>query len=131
MLGKAKAGLPDPRVETEVADQLLRAREAADVADRRDQACRDRDVDPGDGQQAPHGRIVDGGLCDLVVQHGEVLAEAVELAQVPLDRGPLVVRKDLTCEPGSPRPIEQLGVRARRDQMRRENPEGLVFTRVR
>ena len=33
---------------------------------------------------------------DLAVEHVEVLAQPVELAQVPLDRGPLVVRQDLS-----------------------------------
>jgi hypothetical protein len=51
MLGDAEPGLPDPWVEAEIADQLLRAREATDVADRRDQACCYRDVHPGDGEQ--------------------------------------------------------------------------------
>jgi len=56
-----------------------------------------------------------GGFCNLAIQHGEILAEAVEFAQVPRDRRALVVGQGLTCEAGSAGPVEQLGMRARRE----------------
>ena len=92
VLGEPEPGLPDTRVEPEVAHQLLRAGEAADVADRRDEPGRDRDVDAGDREQPLDRRVIDRRASrDLAVEHVEILAEPVQLAQVPLDRGPLVV----------------------------------------
>ena len=44
-----------------------------------------------------------------------------------VDRRALVVGQDLTCEPGPARPVEQLGVRARRDQMRGQDRMDLVL----
>ena len=91
MLRQTEAGLPHPRVQADIAHELLRDGEAAHVADRRDQAGRDDQVDAGDGQQALDCRIVDQPPGDLSVENLEILAEPVEFAQMPLDRGPLVV----------------------------------------
>src|SRR5918996_4234511 len=102
MLGQAEPRLPDPRIEAEVADQLLRSREATDVADRGDQPRGDREIHPGDREQTPYRRIVDGGFCDLAIEHGEVLAEPVELAQMPGDRCTLIIGK--TCRASQSRP---------------------------
>jgi hypothetical protein len=79
ILGEAEPGLPDPWIETEVADQLLGAREAADVADRSDQPCGDGDVHAGDGEQTPHRRIVDHGRADVAVECRQIFAEPVVL----------------------------------------------------
>jgi hypothetical protein len=69
MLGQAEPGLPDPWIEAEVADELLRAGEAADIADRGDQSRGDRDVHAGDREQTPYARLVDDGHADVAVQH--------------------------------------------------------------
>jgi hypothetical protein len=48
ILGKAKPGLPYPRVQTDVADQLLGIGETPHVADRCDQAGSNDQTDAGD-----------------------------------------------------------------------------------
>jgi hypothetical protein len=67
------------------------------------------------------------GFGDVAIQHREVLAEAVELAQVRHDRRTLVVGQGLTVEPGSAGAVEQLGVRARRNQVRGQDRVDLVL----
>ena len=77
MLGEAQPGLPDTRVEAEMADQLLRAGAALDVADRRHQPGRHGDIHACDREQPPHGRIIDDDHVDVAVEHGKILAEPV------------------------------------------------------
>jgi len=48
------AGFPDPGVEPEVADQLVRAAEPGDVADRGHDRQGDDRVESGDAHQAMH-----------------------------------------------------------------------------
>ena len=71
--------------------------------------------------------VVDHRHADLTVEHREVLAQPVQLAQVPVDGGPLVIGQDLLGEPGPPRPVEQLRVRTRRDEVRRQDGVDLVL----
>ena len=52
--GRLCAGLAHARVEAEVADQLPGGREAADVADRREQRGGGDEVDAWQGEQPPH-----------------------------------------------------------------------------
>ena len=125
-LGGADAGEAQPRPDLAMALAVEGTR-SEQRADRRDQPGGDREIHPGDREQTPHGRIVHGGFGNLTVQHGEVLTEAVEFAQVPRDRGALVVGEDLMCEPGPAGSIEQLGVRARRDQVCGQDRMGLVL----
>ena len=66
-------------------------------------------------------------LSDIAVERVEILAEPVQLAQVPLDRAPLVIGQDLLCKPSPPRSVEQLGMRARRDQMGGQDRMDLVL----
>ena len=85
------------------------------------------------GLARPGGTVEDDPLL-AVLREGarQMLSFAFEAeVQVPLDRDPLVVREDLTGEPGSPRPIEQLGVRARRDRCAARIPWVSFFTGVR
>ena len=62
VLGEPKPGLANTRVQPDIAHELLRRGEAADVADRSDEPRRDRDVDPGDGDQSLDRRIADCAL---------------------------------------------------------------------
>jgi hypothetical protein len=48
-----------------------------------------------EGQQPFDSRIVHRALGDLLVQYGQILAQSVEFAQVPHDRGRFVLRQDL------------------------------------
>ena len=70
-----------------------------------------------DRHQSPDRRVVDRARCDLPVQDREVLAQPIELADMPLDRGPLVVRQGLACKPTPAAPVEQVGMRASRDKV--------------
>ena len=54
---------------------------------------------------------------EIALDHLQVLAEPVELAQMPLDRKPLILRHDLLDKPGPPSRPAQIGVRAGRDQV--------------
>ena len=47
----------------------------------------------------------------------QVLAQTIDLARVAFDRQPLVIGQHLRGEPGAARPAEQVGRRARRDQV--------------
>ena len=96
MLGHPEAGLPYARVQPDIADQLLWIGKTPDVADRRDQAGRDDQVDAGDRQQSLDRRIVDGRLRDLPVETSQILAEPIEFAQVSVDSGGLVIGNDLS-----------------------------------
>jgi len=58
VMGSTEARLADARVEPEVAHQLLWALEPADVADRRHQPGRHRQIDAGDREQASDRGIV-------------------------------------------------------------------------
>jgi len=57
MLRQTKTRLAHPRIEPDIAHELLRRGETADVANRRDEACGHDDVDAGDSQEALDGRI--------------------------------------------------------------------------
>jgi len=72
-------------------------------------------------------RILDYLLGDLAVEKIEVLGKSVELPQVPFDCGTLVVRQFLPSEPASAQPTEQIGMRARRDEMRLQDGVHLVL----
>ena len=104
-------------MQTEITDQLLRRREAGDVADRSDQGDGDDHVHTGDGHQPPDvvaGQRMPG---EIALDPLQILAEAVDLAYVALDRQTLVLRQRLHREPGPAFPIEQVGRRAWRDQV--------------
>ena len=79
MMSSTETGLADTRVEAEVVHQLLWAREAGDIADRRHQSRRHRQIDAGDRHQPLDRRIVQRALCNLAVEEVEVLAEPVKL----------------------------------------------------
>src|SRR6266850_1485182 len=56
-------------------------------------------------------------VCNLRVENPQILAQPIELAQVPLDGGALVIGHELLRQPDPAQPSEQVGMRARRDQM--------------
>ena len=117
MLGGPEAGLSYARVQADIADQLLRIGETADVTDRRDQAGSNNQVDAGDREQLLHCRITDGRLRDLSPENRQILAQPIEFAQVSFDRGALVIGDDLSCQPDPSQSPEQFGMRAWRDQI--------------
>ena len=94
MLSQTEAGLPHPRVQPDIADQLLRAGKAAHIADCRDETGGDDEINTGDREQPLDRRISASCLCDLGVENPEILAQSIELAQVPFDCSALVVGQD-------------------------------------
>ena len=121
MMSGAKTRLASARIEPEVAHQLPRIAEPADVADRSHEACRDRQIDAGDRHQPLDGAVVERSLGNLAVKDGKVLAEPVEFPQMAVDRLPFVVGQRLARQPCPPRPIEQVRVRTVRNEMRMQN----------
>ena len=91
VMGGAETRLTHARIETEVAHQLLGVLEAVDVADRRHEPRRDGEIDAGDRHRPLDRHIVQRALRNLAVEQVEVLCETIKLADVPLDRGTLVV----------------------------------------
>ena len=81
-------------------------------------------VDAWDGHQALDALVRQRRAGEVALDHLEVLAEPIELAQMPLDRKPLILRHDLL---GKPRPSlrpAQIGMRAGRDQVARAGSTG-------
>lgn len=106
------------RIEAEIADQFLRALEARKVADRRLQPGCHHQVDVGNGEQAPDGRIVQRGLGNLPVEDRQVFGQSIEFAHMPLGREPLIIRLGLARQPVPATPGDQIGVRTFGDQVR-------------
>ena len=99
VMGRTQSRLPHRRVQPEVAHQLLRTLEPADVADRREDPGRDREVYARDRHQSSDRGIVDRDLCNLAVEDGQVFREPVKLTYVPIDGDSPVIRQRLTGEP--------------------------------
>ncbi len=127
VMGGSESRLPHSRVQPEIAYQLLRAVEPADVADRRHDAGGDRQVDVGDRHQSVDRGILDCVLRDLAVEQGQVFCQPVKLTDVPIDGGALIVWQLLSSQPGPAASVEQIGMRALRDQMRVQDRMHLVL----
>jgi hypothetical protein len=127
MLRQTKTRLPHPRTEPDIAHEFLWRGEAADVANRGNEACRHDGVDAGNGQEALDGRILDHLLGDLAVKKLEILGEPVKLVQVSLDGGALVARQVLPSKPTPAQPAKQVGMRARRYKMGLQDSMHLVL----
>jgi hypothetical protein len=117
MVGGAWSGLPDAWVQAEITHKLLRLIETGHLADRRLHRQRDGHVDTGDGHQALHAIISEGRAGKIAFDDLEVVAEPIELTQMPLDRQPLILRHDLLIQPCTARGAAQVGMRAGRDQV--------------
>jgi hypothetical protein len=100
-MGSSGARLMDTRIEAEIADQLLRALKACDIANRCHQPGCHGQVNAGDGEQTPDRWIVQGSLGNLPVEDRQVLGKPIEFAHMPLDREPLIVGYYLARQPGA------------------------------
>jgi hypothetical protein len=86
-------------VQAQVADQLLRAGEAADVADgRKDAECDDR-IDACDGHQATNVRLVQRSLSEIPVDDCQLAGEVVEFVVMPQRYAHLVRGKRQRLQP--------------------------------
>jgi transposase len=118
MMGGTETRLAHPRIEAEVAHRLLGGLEPADIADRPHQPSSDSQVDACDRHQPPDCGILDHTLRDLAIKSGEVFGEPVEFTHMTVDGNTLVVRQQLARQPVPTTSIEQIDMRAFRDQIR-------------
>jgi hypothetical protein len=72
VMGHSESRLPHPRVQPEIARQLLWAVEPADFADRRHNRGGDRQIDAGDRHQSVDRGIIDCVLRNLAVKRGQL-----------------------------------------------------------
>ncbi|MFK4531857.1 hypothetical protein ABIA00_000040 [Bradyrhizobium ottawaense] len=119
-------GLPHPRVQPEIAHQLLRAVEPADVADRRHDSGGDRQIHAG-RHQSVHRGILDRVPRDLAVEQDQVFGQPVKLTDMPIDGRALIIRQLLSGQPCPAAGVEKIGMRALRDQVRVQDRMHLVL----
>ena len=121
------AGLTHARVEAEVADELTRRGEAADVADRRHEGRRRLHVDARDRHQPQHLRPGERRSGDLAVERSDLGIEEIDLTQTAIEGQPLVDRHIQPGQPATARLPE--GVRDRRPiaEVARQHPVRLVL----
>jgi hypothetical protein len=93
------AGLADARIEPEVADELVGVREAADVADRGQERCRDDQVEDRDGHRPADLRPLHGLQRDEPVDLGDLAVEERDLAQPGVDGLALLGRQLELAQP--------------------------------
>jgi hypothetical protein len=101
--GRLGTGLAYARVEAEVADQLPRAREAADLADRREQRGGGDEVDARQGEQPPHLCRREHLLGERPLEQRDLSVKEVDLAEAGRDRLLLVGWQALAASQWRPR----------------------------
>jgi hypothetical protein len=84
------AGLVDPRVKADVADQMARGRKPADIADRGEHRAGGIDVHARDAHQPLDLRGLQRLTGDLLIQQRDLLVDEVDLTQTSLERLALV-----------------------------------------
>ena len=77
VMGGSQSRLTDPRVQSEIAHQLLRAFEPADIADRCYEPSGDCQVHAGDRNQFVDCGIIDRTLRNLAIQQGRDVRHAL------------------------------------------------------
>ena len=120
--GRGVAGLAHARVEAEVADELARRGEAADVADRGHERRRGLHVDARDGHQPQDLRPGERLLGDLAIERGDLGVEEVDLAQAAVECQPLVDGQLQPRQPAPARLAERVGDRRPLAEVARRAP---------
>jgi hypothetical protein len=113
--------LPDTWVQAEVADKLLRFVKARHIANRSYDRKRHHHVDARDRHQALDAIVRKSRAGQIALDYFQVLAQPVELAQMPLDREALILRHDLLDEPRPALRSAEICMRARRDEIGMQN----------
>lgn len=113
--------LPDTWIEAKVADKLLRFVETGHIANCSHDRERHYHVDARDRHQALDTVVRKSRAGQIALDHFQVLAQPVELAQMPFDREALVLRHDLRDEPGPALRSAEICMRARRDEIGMQN----------
>lgn len=105
-------------IQIEVADKLLWLIEAGHAANRGLHRQRDGHVNTGNGHQPLHAVILKSRAGKIALDDLEVLAQPIELAQMPIDSEALVFRHNLFTQPGPTLGAAQVRMRTRRDQVK-------------
>jgi hypothetical protein len=85
MVSRPRSGLPDARIETEVAHELLRPRETFHISNCRLDGKRDDHMDSWDRHQLLNAFISQRRTGKITLDHFEILAKTIELAQMSPD----------------------------------------------
>jgi hypothetical protein len=109
--GRLRARLTHAWVEAEVADEMPRRREPADVADRGKQGARGDEVDAREGQQPAQAGRAEYELSECPVDRSNFPVEEVDPAQAGLDHLALVCRQLLRGKPAPTSGAKQVGCR--------------------
>ena len=64
---------------------------------------------------------------DVAIEHGKVLSESIQFADMACDGGSLIVRDRLAGQPVATTLVEEIGMRTFRDQMRMQDGMHLVL----
>jgi hypothetical protein len=120
VVGWLVTGLPNPRVEPEVTDELLRRGEPIYVADGCQDAHRDCDVHTRDCHQTLDPRLRERLLREALVHIREFSTKAIELTGMAKDDAALILGKRLSLQPG-PAALREQGSFVRRDQVGMQN----------
>jgi hypothetical protein len=99
VIGRFVAGLPDPRIEPEVAHEFFRRREPMDVADGRQYAHRHGGVHASNRHQPLDSGLLERLLGEALVHVGEFGAKAVEFSGMAKDDASLVLGERLSLQP--------------------------------
>jgi hypothetical protein len=115
------------RVQTEVADQLLRAAKATEVTDGGDDRQRHGRVDAGDRHQPLDVVASQRDTAELGIDDPQLLAVEVQLAQQRRDGLALIGRQRLLGQPAPALVAEQVSGGAARDQVAAQDRLDLVL----
>jgi hypothetical protein len=119
--GRLTAGLFDPRVQTEVGDELLGPAEPAEVTHGSDDRQRHGGVHAGDGHQPLDLSTAKRHAAELSIDDPQLLGVKVQLAQQRVNGQLLVRRQRLVRKPAAALDPEQISRRAPRDQVTVKN----------
>ena len=117
MDGGLETRLVNRRIQAEVADQLLRFREALDIADGGKQPHGHGRVHAGDTQQQIESLILEHGLRQSTLDSLQITAQPVQFTQSLFHCYAFISGKGLMTEPGASRSAKQVGCRTRFDQV--------------
>jgi hypothetical protein len=120
-------GLAHPGIEAEVADELARALEAADVADRGEEARGDDHVDAGHAHQPPDLAGLERALRDQSLDRGDLRVQELDLADRGVDGLALLDRQLDAGEPAPALDAEQVGDRWAADELAHQHRVDLIL----
>jgi hypothetical protein len=113
-------------VRAQVADELVRAGEARDVSNGSQHARGDDRVHSADRHQPPDVRVFERSLCEVLVDHGQLGREAVDLVQMPQDETLLIPWQRQLLQPRPTLLGEQVAGLARDEVRMKDRPDSIL-----